>query len=96
VLRKLAEQVARLLQRLQLERVQRVEDAPALAVKGGDARALGGEGGAEVGEEGLVVAPDLDLQSLWVVRRRREVVVDLSRVRHGLEPLPDGRERARQ
>lgn len=87
---KLLQQVARLLQRLQLQAVQCVEDFPAIAIKGADAGSLVGEGSGQFLYELVVVPPDPDLQTLGRVARvaranRRSTLLSINRSRTGLQ-----------
>jgi hypothetical protein len=59
-----AQQVARLLQRLELQGVERIEHCPALAVEALNARPLVREARRQLLHKVFVAAPHLDLQAL--------------------------------
>ena len=96
VAHELAKQVPGLLEAAELEGVERVEHLPALAVEPRDALRLVRERCRELGEELVVVPPDLDAQAVGVAGGGRQVVVDLGGVRDGLHRLAHRRQRPRE
>mmetsp|Transcript_25918 Transcript_25918/g.61629 ORF Transcript_25918/g.61629 Transcript_25918/m.61629 type:complete len:592 (-) Transcript_25918:546-2321(-) len=86
--RKLRQQIPRLLEALELERVQRIKHLPALAIEAADALLLVREPADELLHVLLVVAPHHRMEAFRVGLCAREVVMDLCWVRDRLDALP--------